>query len=103
MSYRRSNVSKVEFNRRLEKLRNKAGNSRYRLAQLSGLDESFIGRLEKGEKNPSRNTVILLGMALLHDCDSLSLYDIDALLIDAEYAPLHELRFTERAPGLPAK
>jgi transcriptional regulator with XRE-family HTH domain len=93
----------VEFSRTLEKLRKKAGKSRYRLAQLSGLDESFIGRLEKGEKNPSRNTVILLGMALLHDCDRLSLHDIDALLIDAEYAPLHELRFTSRASELPDK
>ena len=93
----------MEFNRTLEKLRKKAGKSRYRLAQLTGLDESFIGRLEKGEKNPSRNTVILLGMALLHDCDNLSLHDIDALLMDAEYAPLHELRFTQRAPVLPNK
>ena len=82
----------MEFNRTLEKLRKKAGKSRYRLAQLSGLDESFIGRLETGEKNPSRNTIILLGMALLYNCDSISVYDIDGLLMDAEYAPLHEYR-----------
>jgi len=88
-------ITKVEFSRTLEKLRKIAGKSRYRLAQLSGLDESFIGRLEKGEKNPSRNTVILLGMALLYDCDNISIHDIDALLMDAEYAPLHEYRPTK--------
>lgn len=43
----------MEFGRTLEKLRKTAGKSRYRLAQLSGLDEAFIGRLEKGAKNPS--------------------------------------------------
>ena len=80
----------MEFSRTLDKLRKTAGKSRYRLAQLSGLDEAFIGRLEKGEKNPSRNTVILLGMALLYDCDNISIHDVDGLLIDAEYAPLHE-------------
>lgn len=83
----------MEFSRTLEQLRKKAGKSRYRLAQLSGLDESFIGRLEKGEKNPSRNTVILLGMALLHNCGSITLHDIDALLMDAEYAPLHGYKY----------
>ena len=55
---------------------------------LTGLDQAFIGRLEKGTRGASRETVIRLGLALIHDCDTVSLYDVDELLMDAGFAPL---------------
>ena len=78
----------MEFGKKLQQLREKAGKSRYELSKLSGLDQAFIGRLETGEKNPSRNTVIRLGIALVRGNTKVSLFDIDELLITAEFAPL---------------
>jgi len=72
----------------LHRLRLKSGKSIYELAKLTGLDQAFIGRLEKGTKGASRETVIRLGLALVHDCDTVSLHDVDELLMDAEFAPL---------------
>ena len=82
----------MEFGDKLYNLRAKAGKSRYRLWQLTGLDQSYLGRLEKGEKNPSRNTVMLLGLALVHGCDEITCDDIDDLMLAAGYAPLRYMR-----------
>lgn len=78
----------MEFAQGLRSLRLRAGKSRYQLWKLTGLDQAYLGRLEKGEKNPSRNTVILLGLALVHDCNVVSCEDVDELLLGAGYAPL---------------
>jgi len=72
----------------LHRLRLQSGKSIYQLMMLTGLDQAFIGRLEKGTKGASRGTVIRLGLALVHDCDTVSLHDVDELLMDAEFAPL---------------
>ncbi|MDP2931681.1 MAG: helix-turn-helix transcriptional regulator [Chloroflexota bacterium] len=82
----------MNFGDNLCKLRNKAGKSRYRLWQLTGLDQAFLGRLEKGEKHPSRNTVMLLGLALMHGCSEITCDEIDGLLLSADYAPLRDFR-----------
>lgn len=82
----------MNFAYKLRVLRTKAEKSRYRLWQLTGLDQAFLLRLEKGEKNPSRNTVILLGLALMHDCGKISCDEIDELLLSAEYAPLRDAK-----------
>ena len=82
----------MNFGDSLSNLRKKAGKSRYRLWQLTGLDQAFLARLEKGEKNPSRNTVILLGLALVHGCDEITCEDVDELLLAAGYAPLRDIR-----------
>jgi len=80
----------MKFGENLHYLRTKAGKSRYRLWQLTSLDQAYLGRLEKGEKNPSRNTVILLGLALVHGCSQITCEDIDDLLLAAGYAPLRD-------------
>jgi transcriptional regulator with XRE-family HTH domain len=73
----------------LKKLRNKAGKSRYRLAQYSGINEAYILRLERGERtNPSRDVVLMLGLALVESSESVAIWDVDALLLAAGYAPL---------------
>ena len=78
-----------EFSGRLLTLRTKSGKSRYKLAQYSGLDESYILRLESGEKrNPSRDTVMKLGFALVSGCPEVAMDDVNALLLAAEYAPI---------------
>jgi transcriptional regulator with XRE-family HTH domain len=56
----------MSFADTLKSLRGKTGKSRYRLAQYSGINEAYILRLERGDRsNPSRETVILLGIALV--------------------------------------
>ncbi len=87
----------MNFGDNLQYLRKKSAKSRYRLWQLTGLDQSFLLRLERGEKNPSRNTVMLLGLALVHGCSEISPDEIDELLLAAGYAPLRDTRV--RAPA----
>ncbi len=76
------------FSETLRALRHRAGKSKYGLAQYSGLDQSYILRLETGEKaNPSRDVVLMLALALVHDSDSVGIHDVEELLLAAEYAP----------------
>ena len=59
------------------------------LKQTCGITEAYISRLESGERsNPSRDVVLMLGLALLKGSDSLDIWDIDVLLLSAGYAPL---------------
>ncbi len=94
----------MNFGKDLEKLRIRAGTSRYRLAKYSGLNQAYILRLESGKRgNPSRDVVIMLGLALVESSDSVAIWDIDELLMSAEYAPLRrrgdtEPRFAESEP-----
>jgi transcriptional regulator with XRE-family HTH domain len=79
----------MTFAETLKKLRTKAGKSRYRLAQYSGINEAYTLRLERGERaNPSRDVVLMLGLALVESSDSVGIWDIDELLLSAGYAPL---------------
>jgi transcriptional regulator with XRE-family HTH domain len=52
------------FAERLTALRERAGISQYRLAQLSGLSKQSISRLELGTTQPSWDTVQALATAL---------------------------------------
>lgn len=80
------------FGQLLRQLRNKAGKSRYQLWKFSGVDQSYIAKLESGDKaNPSRSTVILLGMGLLCNSEQVELSDIEELLMMAGFAPLRRL------------
>ncbi len=79
----------MEFAETLRKIRTKSGKSKYRLAQDSGIDESYILRLERGERTrPSRDLVVTLGLALMRGSGGVDIADIDTLLLSAEYAPL---------------
>ena len=83
-------INKVtEFSRTLKRLRSKAGKTRYKLAQYSGLNEAYVLRLETGERqNPSRDTVVKLGLALVANSSTISISDINELLLAGGYAPL---------------
>ena len=79
----------TEFSVLLRDLRERSGKSRYRLAQFSGINEAYLSRLETGERHrPTRDTVVKLGLALVADSSSVSLDDVNELLLSAEHAPL---------------
>ena len=79
----------MAFGDKLKALRLKAGKSRYRLAQYSGIDQAYIQRLETGERSsPSRDVVLMIGFALVENSSTVSLHDVDELLLAAAYAPL---------------
>ena len=83
----------MTFGETLTKLRLKSGRSRYRLAQYCGITETYILRLESGERsNPSRNVVLMLGLALIKGSEALDIWDIDVLLLSAGYAELRKRR-----------
>ena len=91
------------FGQLLRKLRNKANKSRYQLWKFSGIDQNYIARLENGKKdNPSRTTVILLGMGLLCNSNKIELCDIEELLLAADYAPLRKRDITREAKTRPS-
>ena len=79
----------MQFAETFKRLRIKSGKSGYKLAQYSGLNEAYIHRLETGERaNPSRDVVIMLAVALAQGVSSIQIWDMDALLLSADYAPL---------------
>ena len=66
----------------LARLRTARGLNHNQLAAACGLDHSYISRLERGKREPSRETVTVLAAALL-----LSDYDRALLLRSAGYWP----------------
>lgn len=79
----------MTFGDSLKTLRSKAGKSRYRLAQYSGVTEPYILRLERGERsNPGRDVVLMLGFARVANSNWVAIWEIDELLLSAGYAPL---------------
>ena len=92
----------MSFAETLKRLRIKAGKSRYQLWKFSGVDQSYIAKLEKGGKlNPSRSTVILLCMGLLHNCNQIDLSEVEELLLAADFAPLRKRDFTQEVKARP--
>jgi transcriptional regulator with XRE-family HTH domain len=89
------------FGAMLKRLRTKAGKSRYKLAQWTGLSEAYLLRLENGERNnPGRDVVLLIALALVYDSPAIDVYDIEELMLSADYAPLRK-RGGVDAVGLP--
>ena len=81
----------MTYGETLKILRVRAGKSRYRLAQYTGLSQAYLMRLENGERaNPSRDVVLMLGLALVENSESVTIWDIDDLLLSAGYAPLRK-------------
>lgn len=79
----------TEFSLLLRKLRERSKKSRYKLAQFTGANEAYLHRLESGERqNPSREMVMKLALALVADSSSVTLEDVNELLLSAGYAPL---------------
>ena len=93
-----SSINLSEFSATLRQLRRKSGKSRYRVSQYSGINEAYLLRLESGERqNPSRDIVMKLGLALVAETASVTMDDVNELLLSAGYAPLRG-----RGESLPA-
>ncbi len=62
---------KVVFGQRLRETRLKRGLAQERLAELAGLDRTYISKIEKGERNISLVTAARLARALGVDMKEL--------------------------------
>jgi transcriptional regulator with XRE-family HTH domain len=73
---------------RLVKMRLRSNMTRYRLSQASGVDYSYLKRLETGtSRNPSRATLIALGRAMVAHSKMFTEADVDKILGEANFAP----------------
>jgi transcriptional regulator with XRE-family HTH domain len=52
------------FAKRLHELRVASGMSQERFAEMAGIHRNYIGRLERGEQNPSLDMICVLAVAL---------------------------------------
>lgn len=62
---------RFEIGSRIRAQRKKCGLSQEKLAELSGLNTSYIGQIERGDKNPSIETVYRIAKALEIELASL--------------------------------
>jgi hypothetical protein len=52
----------------------------YQISEFSHIDQGYLSRLRNGtKKNPSPETVMKIGLALVHCSDKISLVDIERL------------------------
>jgi transcriptional regulator with XRE-family HTH domain len=54
----------IAFGQRMSKLRKEAGLSQEQFAFKCGIDRTYIGALERGEKSPTLNTINKIAIAL---------------------------------------
>ena len=57
-------AEQLRFGARVRHLRLKAGLSQEDLADKSGLDRTYVGGIERGERNPSLKNITRLALAL---------------------------------------
>ena len=57
-------AARRQFGSRVRALRKAAGLSQERLAQVSGLDRSYTGAIERGETNISLDNIVALARAI---------------------------------------
>jgi transcriptional regulator with XRE-family HTH domain len=53
-----------DFGNRIRELRREQGVSQERLAELAGLDRTYVGGIERGERNPSLKNIAKIAAAL---------------------------------------
>lgn len=58
-----SNILK-DFGEKLSKLRKKNNLSQSAIAEITGFDQTYISLLERGERNPSLETIEIIAKAL---------------------------------------
>lgn len=73
-----------------------AGLTRYGLARLANVDDRYLARLASGvASNPSRDTVLALGMALFDYTSAFERADVDRALKIAGFPPSPERLWRE--------
>ena len=73
--YMRDNAKIIKFGRNLCAERNRRGLSQDELGKLASIDGTYIGRIERGEVNPTLTTIVQLINALSIKFEAL--YDSD--------------------------
>jgi hypothetical protein len=69
-----------QFSEVFSRLLEKSGISCYGVSKFSGIDQAYLSRLRKGDKDhPSPEVVMRISLALAHCSDKLSLHDIEEL------------------------
>lgn len=81
------------FHAALRRLRKQRKLTMKKLAERVGVSESFVSRLEAGERQPSKEFILQLGPVFFPEGNDAAL---DDLLIAADYTPLHIDSFTGR-------
>lgn len=71
--------TKEIIGRNIRSLRSKQGMSLSALAREIGVDNAYMGRLERGEKNPRSDTLLRIAYALNVTVDNLFNFDIGGL------------------------
>ena len=64
---------RFEIGNRIKAIRKRQGYSQEKLAELSGLNMSYIGQIERGDKNPSIETIYKLSKSL--NIDMVELFE----------------------------
>jgi transcriptional regulator with XRE-family HTH domain len=76
----RQGLYRDQFSDVFSRLLEKSGISRYGVSKFSGIDQAYLSRLRKGDKDhPSPEVVMRISLALVHWSDKLSLHDIEEL------------------------
>lgn len=69
-----------DFSRAFSSLLEKTGVSCYKIAEFSHLDQAYLSRLRNGTKrNPSPETIMKISLAIAHNAEKVSIYDLDLL------------------------
>lgn len=82
-----------EFGSQLRHLRKQRKITMKALAEAVGVSESYISRLESGERHPDKDLILGLGEQLFPEGNPTAL---DKLLVAADYTPLNIDQFTGR-------
>lgn len=82
-----------EFGSQLRQLRKQRKITMKTLADAVGVSESYISRLESGERHPDKDLILGLGEQLFPEGNPTAL---DQLLVAADYTPLNIDQFTGR-------
>jgi transcriptional regulator with XRE-family HTH domain len=88
-----------DFATRLTALRERAGLSQYRLAQLTGVSRQAVSQLENGDSVPTWPTVQLIALALGLNCSVF----VDPTLQLPEEKPTAPRGRPKKPAGAPAK
>jgi len=69
-----------QFSEVFSRLLEKSGVSCYGVNKFSGIDQAYLSRLKRGDKDhPSPEVVVRISLALVHCSDKVSLHDVEEL------------------------
>jgi hypothetical protein len=76
----RQGLYRDQFSEVFSRLLEKGEISCYGISKFSGIDQAYLSRLKKGDKDhPSPEVVMRISLALVHCSDKLSLHNIEEL------------------------